>query len=169
MATHSSVLAWRIPGTAERGGLPSLGLHRVGHDWSDLAAAAEIRYTTWNNLMPREFLNYRKKGILLLLKSWTHKKISHSLKWLGKRACSVMWLFSTPRTIVHQPPLSIGFPRQEYCSGWPCALPWDLPDPGIKPAYLLHCRWILYHRATREAQATQGKDSSIPQAIASAS
>ena len=34
---------------------------------------------------------------------------------------------------------------------------------------LLHCRWILYHRATREAQATQGKDSSIPQAIASAS
>ena len=40
MATHSSVLAWRIPGTAEPGGLPSLGLHRVGHDSSDLAAAA---------------------------------------------------------------------------------------------------------------------------------
>ena len=39
MATHSSVLAWRIPGTGEPGGLPSLGLHRVGHDWSDLAAA----------------------------------------------------------------------------------------------------------------------------------
>ena len=39
MATHSSVLAWRIPGTAEPGGLPSVGLHRVGHDWSDLAAA----------------------------------------------------------------------------------------------------------------------------------
>ena len=41
MATHSSVLAWRIPGTGEPGGLPSLGSHRVGHDWSDLAAAAE--------------------------------------------------------------------------------------------------------------------------------
>ena len=39
MATHSSVLAWRIPGTGEPGGLPSVGLHRVGHDWSDLAAA----------------------------------------------------------------------------------------------------------------------------------
>ena len=37
MATHSSVLAWRIPGTGEPGGLPSLGSHRVGHDWSDLA------------------------------------------------------------------------------------------------------------------------------------
>ena len=38
MATHSSVLAWRIPGTEEPGGLPSMGLHRVGHNWSDLAA-----------------------------------------------------------------------------------------------------------------------------------
>ena len=40
MATHSSVLAWRIPGTGKPGGLPSMGSHRVGHDWSDLAAAA---------------------------------------------------------------------------------------------------------------------------------
>ena len=40
MATHSSVLAWRIPGTGYPGGLLSMGLHRVGHDWSDLAAAA---------------------------------------------------------------------------------------------------------------------------------
>ena len=40
MATHSSVLAWRIPGTGEPGGLPSMGSHRVGHDCSDLAAVA---------------------------------------------------------------------------------------------------------------------------------
>ena len=40
MVTHSSVLAWRIPGTGEPGGLPSMGSHRVGHGWSDLAAAA---------------------------------------------------------------------------------------------------------------------------------
>ena len=40
MATHSNVLAWRIPGTGESGGLPSMGSHRVGHDCSDLAAAA---------------------------------------------------------------------------------------------------------------------------------
>ena len=40
MATHSSVLAWRIPGTAEPGRLPSMGSHSVGHDWNDLAAAA---------------------------------------------------------------------------------------------------------------------------------
>ena len=42
MATHSSVLAWRIPGMGEPGGLPYMGSHRVGHDWSDLAAAAPI-------------------------------------------------------------------------------------------------------------------------------
>ena len=36
MATHSSILAWRIPGTGEPGGLLSMGSHRVGHDWSDL-------------------------------------------------------------------------------------------------------------------------------------
>ena len=40
MATHSSVLAWRIPGTGEPGGLPSMASHSVGHDWSDLAATA---------------------------------------------------------------------------------------------------------------------------------
>ena len=44
MAAHSSVLAWRIPGSAEPGGLPSMGSHRVGHNWSDLAAAAVFTY-----------------------------------------------------------------------------------------------------------------------------
>ena len=39
MATHSSVLAWRIPRTGEPGGLPSMGSHRVGHNWSNLAAS----------------------------------------------------------------------------------------------------------------------------------
>ena len=46
MATDSSVLAWRIPGTEEPGGLPSVGSHRVGHDRSDLAAAAAVD-TKW--------------------------------------------------------------------------------------------------------------------------
>ena len=52
MATHSSVPAWRIPEMGEPGGLPSMGSHRVGHDWSDLAAAAadsisERMASTW--------------------------------------------------------------------------------------------------------------------------
>ena len=44
MATHSSVLAWRIPGAGEPGGLQSMGSRRVGHDWSDLAAAAPSQW-----------------------------------------------------------------------------------------------------------------------------
>ena len=47
MATHSSVLAWRIPGTGAHGGLPSMGLHKVGHGWSDLAAAAAAAGQPW--------------------------------------------------------------------------------------------------------------------------
>ena len=47
MATHSSVLAWRIPGMGEPGGLPSMGSHRVRHDWSDLAAAAAAAHHIW--------------------------------------------------------------------------------------------------------------------------
>ena len=57
MATHSSVLAWRIPGTGKPGGLPSMGLHRVRHNWSDLAAAAAAKRITIQNL---HFLNYLK-------------------------------------------------------------------------------------------------------------
>ena len=50
MATHSSVLAWRIPGTGEPGGLQSLGSHRVRHNWSDLAAvAAAAAIACWAN------------------------------------------------------------------------------------------------------------------------
>ena len=45
MATHSTVLAWRIPGTGEPGELRSMGSHRVGHDWCDLAAAALLLLT----------------------------------------------------------------------------------------------------------------------------
>ena len=57
MATHSSVLAGRIPGMGEPGGLLSTGSHRVGHDWSDLAAAA----ATW--------IHRSVKGFLLLVSS----------------------------------------------------------------------------------------------------
>ena len=59
MATHSSVLAWRIPETGEPGGLPSMGLHRVGHDWSDLAAAAA--YPITNLLVYRVWYFHKKQ------------------------------------------------------------------------------------------------------------
>ena len=52
MATHSSVLAWRIPGTVEPGGLPSMGSQKVGRDWSDLAAAAAAYITSGYHIGP---------------------------------------------------------------------------------------------------------------------
>ena len=48
MANHSSVLAWRIPGMGEPGGLPSMGSHKVGHNLSDLAAALLVRKVVIN-------------------------------------------------------------------------------------------------------------------------
>ena len=54
MATHSSILAWRIPEMGEPGGLPSMGSHRVGHDWSDLAAAAAAVKTNPGKATARE-------------------------------------------------------------------------------------------------------------------
>jgi len=53
MATHSSVLAWRIPGTGEPGGLPSVGSHRVGHDWSDFAAAYNLKVVSGCPVVPQ--------------------------------------------------------------------------------------------------------------------
>ena len=53
MATHSSILVWRIPGTEEPGGLPSMGSHRVGHDGSDLACmhALEMEMATHSSIL----------------------------------------------------------------------------------------------------------------------
>ena len=49
------------------------------------------------------------------------------------QSVSLVQLFMTPRTVARQPPLSMGFPRQEYWNGLPYPFPGDLPDPGIKP------------------------------------
>ena len=62
MATHCSVLAWRIPGTGEPVGLPSLGSHRVGHDWSNLAAAAAYSLDLENCGVRHVFQAMRQSG-----------------------------------------------------------------------------------------------------------
>ena len=65
MAKHSIVLAWRIPGTGEPGGLPSMGSHRVGHEWSDLAAEAAAAHAS--------------KVMLKILQARLQKYVNHEL------------------------------------------------------------------------------------------
>ena len=80
MATHSSVLAWRTPGTGEPGGLPSMGSHRVGHDWSDLAAVAAASSWKCHFFCPYYYF------------------CCHVAVYLLSR----IWRFETPWTAAHQ-------------------------------------------------------------------
>ena len=62
--------------------------------------------------------------------------IRHSFrltKWSEVKSLSHVWLFATPGTVAYPAPLSMGFSRQEYWSGWLFPSPGDLPDPGIEP------------------------------------
>ena len=87
MATHSSVLAWRIPGTEEPVGLPSVGSHRVRHNWSDLAAAAAI----W--LMVLGIFSYVYSVCTSWVK-WLFKSFAHVfLNYLCCRVIRVLYVF----------------------------------------------------------------------------
>ena len=72
MATHSSVPAWRIPGMVEPGGLLSMGLHRVGHDWGDSAAAEKGKYNGYFKWKPNKLYLLNKLVINYILLIVTH-------------------------------------------------------------------------------------------------
>ena len=78
MATHSSVLAWRIPGTGEPGGLPSMGSHRVRHNWSDLAAAAATIVTVGDVKWPSGVLTELLCCFELCVMNSSWKFINHT-------------------------------------------------------------------------------------------
>ena len=65
----------------------------------------------------------------------------------------------TPWTAAHQSPLSMRFSRQGYWSGLPFSSPGDLPNPGIKPGGLLHCRQILYQLSYKGSHLRRRVDS----------
>ena len=115
MATLSSVLAWRIPGTEEPGELPSMGLHRVGHDWSDLAAAVAIYKIPQRNgkpskndlsqcfLLNTEFIasyfytqNIPINSQIIKSKDWFHV--------VGKRSDLALFILVWSPTLVHVVP-----------------------------------------------------------------
>ena len=106
MATHSIVLAWRIPGMAEPGGLRSVRSHRVGHNWSDLAPAAAVNVESITRLISFCSLSlspFFSSNSTYLSKSGLHLKLfSSSVQFL-----SPVRLFVTPRTAAHQASLFI--------------------------------------------------------------
>ena len=131
MATHSSVLTWRIPGTGEPGGLPSLGSHRVGHDWSDLAAAATAMLILVSQVA--QWLRISLPSRRCKFSSWVGK-IPWRRKW---QSTPVFLPGKSLWTVAHQAPLSMGFSGQEYWTWLPSPFPRDLPNPGIKPPTLV--------------------------------
>ena len=89
MATHSNVLAWRIPGMGEPGGLPSMGSHRVQHDWSDLAASSSSILKRNTESIPSKVQKKNNYVLLLLFniffevlnnknreKKWSYKNLN---------------------------------------------------------------------------------------------
>jgi len=106
MATHSSVLAWRIPEMGEPGGLPSMGSHRVGHDWSNLAAAAAaVRWLTCelSTCRGHTIVSTMKNSMEMSqeIKNCTNKWSSNSTSgyvceeikpWLKRDICTPMFL-----------------------------------------------------------------------------
>ena len=93
MTTHCSVLAWRIPGTGEPGGLPSMGSHRVGHYWSDLAAAAAAAAFS---LVSSEAINVHFKHNFISLQR--EKQTKKKKKWSFQvfKQCGTSSVFPIP-------------------------------------------------------------------------
>ena len=128
MATHSSVLVWRIPGTREPGGLPSMGSHRVGYDWSDLAAAAAAFHFSRGSSRTRDRtrVSYIAGRFFII---WTNTETQMILwKWKWK----LLQFFATQNS-----------PGQNTGVGSLSLLQGIFPILGSNPG-LLHCRQILY-------------------------
>ena len=106
MATHSSVLAWRIPGTGEPGGLPSMGSHRVGHNWSNLAAAAAaecgghwqcillLHTKTKSKSNPYIYTPVLKAALFTKTKIWQQPKCPSTEEWTRRVICACVCAYN---------------------------------------------------------------------------
>ena len=113
MATHSSVLAWRIPGTGEPGGLPS-AVYGVEHSRTRLMRLSSSSSSVYMSIPVSQFIPSPPFPLGCCL-------VSHVRLFCDPMNC-----------IAHQASLFMGFPRQEYWNALPCPPPGDFPYPGIK-------------------------------------
>ena len=159
----------------------SVGLGRVRHDWSDpahnaLSSTSRLScYSCPEEFSLQSFQNYRTWKFILNQYCCSSTVTAesnfifisgHFLRWLNTIVCECVymrvcaqslcraWLFTTPWTVAHQAPLSVGFSGQEQWSGLPFPSPGDLPDPGIEsasPVSLTLAGHKSFHCAIREA------------------
>ena len=116
MATHSSVLAWRIPGMGEPGGLPSMGSHRVGHDWSDAAAAAKLSRVSRIRLsVTPEMAAHQAPPSLGFSRQEHWSGLPFPLQCMKVKSLSRVRLFATPWTAAYQAPPSTGWSTGVGC------------------------------------------------------
>ena len=128
MAPHSSILDWRIPGTEEPGGLPSMGSHRVGRDWSDLAAAALLTRNSWRSaeLQRKEaqtslLSDCNSKDYVLL---FSRSVVSNSFRFPGVQNAKLLYPSLSPGVCFN------------LCSSDHCYF-CRKPDPGAAPVQRL--------------------------------
>ena len=135
MATHSSILSWRIPGTEEPGGLPTMGSHRVKHNWSDLATPAAVtRKRDLSNEVPIlvEWVGILKK------KMWIHNwGLPQWLRW--QRICLQC----------RRPGFGPWVGKIPWRRAWQPFLPWRMPVflPGESPR--TDAWWATVHGVTK--------------------
>ena len=146
MATHSSVLALRIPGMGEPGGLPSMGSHRVGHDWGDLAADIFLELFCFSydpmdvgNLISgssafsKFSLNIWKFLIHVLLKPSLENFEHYFVSMWDECNCAVVWAF-----------LGIAF-LWDRNENWPFPVLWPLLSlPNLLAYWVQHFHSIIF-------------------------
>ena len=143
MAPLSSTLAWKIPGTREPGGLPSMGSHRVGYDWRDLAAAAAAGGVTTTHTHPLPS-SLQEPGSFMEITSF-------KLNCVCAQSCSTLC-----NTVDGSPPgSSVHGILQARILQW-VGMPFSRGSSQLRDQIRVFCvscicRWIIYHCATWEA------------------
>ena len=135
MATHSSVLAWRIPGMGKPGGLPSMGSHRVRHNWSDLAAAAAHASKIMLKILQarlQQYMNFELPDVQAGFRKGrgTRDQIAN-ISWIIEKArefqkTSISALLTMPRPLIVWITINCGkfWKRWEYQTTWPVS--WEI-------------------------------------------